>query len=251
MPAGESGRYSDGMACRRLISLWASLAVAAVGIGPGTASAATNVLAAGNPNFRSLVDTVTPSVPGLTAEVTDFDNDVTVVNHTGQTVTIQGYQGDPFARILPDGTVELNTNSPAYYLNATRYATSAVPPTATPKATPHWIVIDHAGRYEWHDHRIHLFTTKVPPQVKDQSKTTKIFDWRIPIAAGTQAGAIVGTLYWHGVSSGFPVAAIVALIAAAVLSVGFVVMVRRRRAGGGPPEPGEPPKVREPAKEAW
>lgn len=234
---------------------WLAVLVGAAGLAllPASAGAASNVLAAGNPNFRSLVDGVTPSVPGLTAEVTDFDNDVTVVDHTGQAVTIQGYQGDRYARILADGTVELNTNSPAYYLNATRYATSPVPPGATPAATPHWVTIDHAGRFEWHDHRIHLFTTKVPPQVKDQSKTTKIFDWHIPIAVGNQVGAINGTLFWHGVSSGFPTAAIVALVVVAVLAAGFVLIVRRRRgeAGGGPPESGEPPPAREPVREAW
>ena len=238
---------------RRVTWLQGLLLTAAICAVPAPAGAATNVLAAGNPNFRSLVDSVTPSVNGLTAEVTDFDNDVTVVNHTGQTVIVRGYQGDAYARILPDGTVELNTNSPAYYLDATRYATSAVPPTATATAKPSWIVIDHAGRYEWHDHRIHLFTTKVPPQVKDQSKTTKIFDWKIPIAVGAQTGAIAGTLYWHGVSSGFPIAAIIALIAAVLLAIGFVVLVRGRRQapGGGPPVAGGPPPVSEPAREAW
>jgi len=230
-----------------------AMVVVALGllVAPATASAAnSNVLAAGNPNFRSVVDQIVPSFPGLSAEITDFDNDVTVVNRTGKTVTIQGYQGDSYARVLADGTVELNTNSPAYYLDTTRYANATVPPTATPTATPHWIVIDHAGRYEFHDHRIHLFTTKVPPQVKDTSKTTKIFDWRIPITVGAQAGAIVGTLYWHGEPSGFPVAAIIALIAAALAGIGFVWTIRRRRRGGAAPsgtaEPSAPP-----VKEAW
>jgi hypothetical protein len=43
---------------------------------------------------------------------------------------------------LPDGTVEQNTGSPAYYLNQERDASVAVPKTAKAKAPPTWKVLD-------------------------------------------------------------------------------------------------------------
>ena len=50
--------------------------------------------------------------------------------------TVQGYQREPYARLLADGTVEVNRNSPAYYLNNDRTSTGKVPANAKPGATP-------------------------------------------------------------------------------------------------------------------
>ena len=50
-------------------------------------------------------------------KVVQYADRLLLTNHTGETVTVYGYQHEPYARVLADGTVELNTNSPAYYLN--------------------------------------------------------------------------------------------------------------------------------------
>ena len=53
----------------------------------------------------------------------------------------------------------------------------------------------------------------VPPQVKDEDKRTKVFDWRVPIKVGARPAALAGTLFWQPASRrGVPTAAIVALV---------------------------------------
>ena len=103
-------------------------------------------------------------------------------------MTIYGYQGEPYARVLADGTAEQNARSPATYLNQSFYGDINVPPQANAKAPPQWQVIDRTGQFEWHDHRIHYMSPAIPPQVKDQGKRTLIFDWKVPISVGAQPG---------------------------------------------------------------
>jgi hypothetical protein len=206
----------------------------------------------GNSNYRDVLNQVTPSQPGLSVQVLNYDNDLEVDNTTGKTITIDGYSHEPYAQLLGNGTVQVNENSPAYYLNQDRDATTPVPPSATPKAAPRWVTIDKTGRFEWHDHRIHLFTTAIPNQVKDKSKTTKIFAWTIPIAVGGQTGAIAGTLFWHGQTGGFPIWALISMIVVVLGGAAIVARAKRRRPADGDDEAeaqeSPPPS---PVREAW
>src|SRR4051812_1194556 len=189
----------------------------------------------GNPNYRSVIDSVSPKLPGLRLQVLNLDDRLELQNTTGKTVTVQGYQGEPYARLLGDGTVEVNRNSPAFYLNSDRTSTGTVPANATPGATPDWNVVDRAGRFQWHDHRIHWMSTVPPKQVTDKSKRTKVFAWKVPVQVGGTKGAVDGTLFWAGTSNGgAPVGAIAGLGAIALLGLGTVVLVRRRRGDAAP-----------------
>jgi hypothetical protein len=183
-----------------------------------------------NYNYRSYVTHVAPSTPGVSLQVLEFADRLILTNHSGKTVTVLGYQGEPYGRVLADGTVQVNTNSPAYFLNQNFYADVNVPAYATATATPHWTVVDRTGRLEWHDHRIHWMSPVPPPQVKDKSKRTKIFNWQVPIQVGAQKATVNGELFWipAGVNSA-PTAAIVALVALVVLGLLLVLFVRRRR----------------------
>lgn len=189
----------------------------------------------GNPNYRSTVTGLVPAVPGLAVSILNFDDRVLLINRTGRTVVVRGYDNEPYVRFLGDGTVEVNKRSSAYYLNADRLGASPVPPDAQPGATPQWTVVDKAGRYEWHDHRIHWMGKTDPVQVKDRGKRTKIFDWRLPVTAGATASAITGTLYWQPrPEGGVPAGAMVALAVLALGGLGLVVVVKRRRGARGP-----------------
>jgi hypothetical protein len=191
----------------------------------------------GNPNYRSVIDRVTPKVAGLRLQVLNLDDRLELQNTTGKTVTVRGYQGEPYARVLGDGTVQVNRNSPAFYLNNARTSTGTVPPNAKPGATPDWKVVDRAGRFQWHDHRIHWMSSIPPKQVTDKSKRTKVFDWTVPVQVGVTKGSIDGTLFWAGTTGGgAPVAAYAGLGAIALLGLGLVFVVRRRRgvADGAP-----------------
>lgn len=66
----------------------------------------------GNPDYRSTVREITPPTEGLTARVLDHDDALLVVNQSDEVVVILGDRGVPYARLLADGTVQVNTRSP-------------------------------------------------------------------------------------------------------------------------------------------
>jgi hypothetical protein len=184
----------------------------------------------GNPNYRSVINGVNPAVPGLKLQILNFDDRLQLDNRTGKTVVVRGYQNEPYLRVLGDGTVQVNHNSPAFYLNNDRTSTGKVPANAKPGATPDWQVVDRTGSYQWHDHRIHWMSSIPPQQVKDKSKRTKVFDWRVPVQVGATKASVNGTLFWQPKpGGGVPTGAIVALVVLALLGVGAVLVVRRRR----------------------
>lgn len=191
-----------------------------------------------NYNYRSNITQITPDLPGLHLEVLEFADRLLLRNQTGKTVTVYGYQNEPYARVLADGAVEVNEHSPAFYLNENFYGDVNVPSSASPTAKPDWVLVDRTGQFEWHDHRIHYMSPALPAQVKDKSKRTKIFNWQVPIAVGSKPAAVDGQLFWvpeQGTKT--PVAAIVALvlIVLAGLALVFVVRRRRRNGAGAPP----------------
>jgi hypothetical protein len=189
----------------------------------------------GNPNFRSVVKAVTPPAPGVTLDVLSLDDRLQIVNRSSQTVVVDGYNEEPYLRIRPDGTVQVNRLSPATYLNQDRFGRKPTPAFADAKAAPQWQTVDKTGRYEWHDHRIHYMARGVPPQVKDPSVRTTVFGWKVPIAVGAKRGTIAGTLFWQPKDdSGPPVAAIAGFTALLVLGAGAILVTRRRRAADRP-----------------
>jgi hypothetical protein len=207
----------------------------------------------GNPNYRSVVTQVTPSTPSLHLSVLNFDDRLLIENFSGKPVVIMGYDDKPYARVLADRTVQVNTNSPAYYLNGDRTATETVPKGLP--STPHWQTQSRSGRFEWHDHRMHWMGAQDPPQLHDKSKRTHIFDWRVPISVGGTTGKIAGTLTWVPLAGGsVPVALIggvtIVLIA---LSLGVFALRRRRfdeaATRGDAQEDGD--RGPGPAAEAW
>jgi hypothetical protein len=242
-------------AARRLLRTIAALALAlAFASGPSAAlaSAPSPAQESGNPindqgsnyNYRSNITSVSPSVPGLSLQVLEFADRLLLINHTGKTVTVYGYDGEPYARVLADGTVEQNLRSTAVYLNTNFYADVTPPASAStnPSTPPVWQVVDKTGQFEWHDHRIHWMSPVTPPQVKNKSKLTKIFNWTVPITVGAQKGTVNGELFWTPENSKTPVAAIVALVLILLAGLAVTRIVRRRRSAAAP---GAPPT------EAW
>jgi hypothetical protein len=212
----------------RLRSVVAVAALIALAVAPAASAHQ------GNPNYRSVIEGVTPQVSGVRLQILNLDDRLELQNDSGKTVVVQGYNGEPYARVLGDGTVQVNRRSPAFYLNDDRFARVKVPVSAKQDATPQWQVVDKAGRFEWHDHRIHWMSDVPPKQVTDRSKRTKVFDWKVPVQVGAQRGAVTGTLFWQPTAGGgAPVGAMAGLGAIALLGLAavVVVVVRRRRAG--------------------
>jgi hypothetical protein len=185
----------------------------------------------GNPNYRSQVRTITPAIAGVEAQVLNYDDRIELRNEGDETVVVEGYRGEPYLRFRPDGLVEVNRRSPAAYLNEDRFAKVSVPRSADPAAPPEWEVVSRTGSYDWHDHRIHWMAASPPERVRgDEETRTKIFDWKLPVAAAGHRSLIRGSLVWVGKDSGgFPLAAALSLGAAVLAGAALVVLVRRRR----------------------
>lgn len=198
----------------------------------------------GDPNFRSVTHGITPAVPGVQVEVVNYDDSLQITNRSGHTVVVEGYDGEPYARVLRDGTVQVNRRSPAAFLNDERFGGTTVPAGASATAEPRWETLDRTGRFAWHDHRMHWMGTGRPPAVKDPGTRTKIFDYEVPLGVDGRPAAISGTLFWVGEpGGGMPAWAVVALLALVAASIALVVIARRRRRARAPGDRGE--------REAW
>lgn len=192
------------------------------------APATTALAHQGNPNYRSIINGVTPQVQGVSLDILNFDDRIELTNRSSEPIVVDGYNREPYVRILADGTVQVNRLSPATYLNVDRTGEASTPAFADAKAAPQWKTIDKTGHYEWHDHRIHWMSKGLPQQVKDTKVRTKIYDWSLPVQIGDRKGAIAGTLFWQPRDdSGMPVWAIALL--AVVIAGGGAAMVRIRR----------------------
>jgi hypothetical protein len=185
----------------------------------------------GSPNFLSQVNAITPAMRGIDVTVLNRDDRLLLHNTSGKTVVIEGYENEPYARIDGDGTVSVNTDSEAYYLNEERDGQVEVPPGVDSEGPPQWREISRSGRFEWHDHRMHWMAEADPEQVEDEDVRTKIFDWRVPMRVDGRGAEITGTLFWTPVpSSGLPLPAIFGFAGLVILLCIGVVIVRRRRA---------------------
>ena len=240
-------RYGVRVVLRRLVPLLGALLLLLLSAAPadaqGTSTQPNAASESGSPindqgsnfNYRSNITSITPSVPGVSLQVLEFADRLLLTNHSGRTVTIYGYSGEPYARVLANGTAEQNVRSPATYLNTNFYADVVVPAIANPNAPPKWEVVDRTGQFEWHDHRIHWMSPVVPPEVKNKSKRTLIFNWQVPIQVGAEKGTVNGNLFWTPENSKASVAVIVLGAVIVVLGLLFVIFVRRRRARAGAP----------------
>jgi hypothetical protein len=204
-------------------------------------------------NYRTRVDRVSPAVTGLKVTTEGGDRYLVVKNDTGKTVMFPGYDGEQYLRFLPSGEVDANANSPAKYLNEIRFGTPGsvtIPISALKGGKPKWVRVASGGSYKWFDHRIHWMEKQPPSVVKDKSKQTKIFDWKVPARVGATPVPVAGTLSWvpaSSSSSGLSGGAIAAIVAIATAVLALILVLLRRRGGPATAEPRE----EKPVKEAW
>jgi hypothetical protein len=135
----------------------------------------------------------------LAVEVLGGDAFLVVRAAPGTTVMVPGYEGEPYLRIAADGTVEVNVRSPARWLNDARYGARdvQVPPQADTDAPPEWEVVARNGTYAWHDHRIHVMTPVLPPQIdRNDGTVQRVWDTVVPLEVDGQAVEVRIDLDW-------------------------------------------------------
>ncbi len=215
---------------------------------PGASAAVSQTPDITDTHYSSVLERVDPVVKGVSWKVIDLNDEIELINHSGKTVTVYGYSrsaasvaydGGPYARILPDGTVQVNEDSQAYYLNQSFFADyTNVPASATASGYPlDWVTLAKTGEFLWHDHRIHFTSPVVPTFIQQRGVDRRqfVFSWYVPIQVGSTRGYLYGKLYWNAEKSfSFPIGAIIAFIVVVLGGAALVIVVRRRR-GPAPP----------------
>jgi hypothetical protein len=168
-------------------------------------------------DYRSTVDTIEPAADGVGAEVVGGDAFLELTVDRGLEVVVTGYQGEPYLRFRPDGTVQRNRRSPATYVNDSRDAVAQVPASADPEADPEWETVADGGAYAWHDHRIHWMGSERPDGA-EPGEWTKA--WTVDIEVDGTPTRIHGTLALADGVNPLPWLALGLAVAAAVVIAG-------------------------------
>lgn len=175
-------------------------------------------------NYRSEVTSIEPFTEGVVAEVVGGDAFLQVRVERGVSVEVPGYEGEPYVRIDAEGIVEVNRNSPTYWVNEDRFGVRPVPEGASADAAPDWERVGSGGVYGWHDHRIHWMSPEPPPAV-EPAAPAEIFDWVVPLIVDGSPVQILGTLEWLPNTGPIPWALLVAAAAGAVLVRSMLLLV--------------------------
>jgi hypothetical protein len=165
-------------------------------------ASAHSVSGVGATNWKSVVTSVSPQLPGLTVKLVEDGSRLEVTNH-GPEIVVQGYEGEPYLRVGPQGVFE-NLQSPATYLNCTR-AGCAFPAGLNKDAPPQWKKISSGQTARWHDHRAHYMGTQLPPDVaQSPDKVHQEATWTVTMTQGATPIAVTGHYTWVPGASPLP-----------------------------------------------
>jgi hypothetical protein len=151
-------------------------------------------------------------------------------NQTGQSVTILGRAGEPFARLNGE-FVEANLASPTWV--EVSQSLRVVPTVkADASAPPQWRRISEGPRWSWPDFRSRPPDSELPPTTLAKGGTVVVKRWEVPLEVGSRRIEIRGitefvplTSSTSGSASGLPMAA----SALAVVAAAAVFLIRARR----------------------
>jgi hypothetical protein len=190
----------------------------------------------------------TPDIDGLSWTVHTGGLLVEVDNRSGGTLTIEGYEGEPYLRIGPDGVAH-NRRSAATYLNDERLGTVTLPPAVDRQAPAEWVAIDAEPRVRWHDHRTHWMSTRPPGFVETGPVLGTLMelemvgpvgtagdgqgrfqDWEIPRTFEGEDHVLRGVMEWHDPPPAWPwLTAALLLLAPGLVGLRRVDLVARIR----------------------
>jgi len=217
-----SPRSQPVLTLRRLAARTAVAALMALALVVSLAAPASahTVNGQGATNYHTTLDSVLPATPGLRVKMIDLGSFIQVT-WTGSThLVIEGYQGEPYLRIGPDG-VWRNKFSPATYLNQFRTYYAAVPSYASATATPDWVKLSSGRTATWHDHRTHWMGGPTPPVVLAAPHAFHhVFTWKVTMVSAGTPIVVTGTLDWIPGNNPWGWVALIAVLAVIGIVVG-------------------------------
>jgi hypothetical protein len=185
-------------------------------------------------NFTSAVTQIQPAVPGLEVKVASADGQLTLVNHTGKTVTVVGLAGEDYLRVTPSGAEE-NTSALTAAINKAGPGDGATPQQLAGAAAgagqaATWVKRGEQPTITWKDYRVMWTNKQRPPIVAaDPHNAHKVFSWAVNLKVGSQPVLVLGDVTWTGTPWVSTLQLVVLGIAVLVLAlVGWVLMQRRR-----------------------
>lgn len=117
-----------------------------------------------------------------------------LINLGQRPVTVLGKEGEPFARIGPDG-VEVNLRSPTYFDD--RLARGSVPELpADADAAPRWRRVERQARFAWLDTRALYERGRPPQEIAEGGREVVLRNWTVPLQAGGRRVDLRGTTSW-------------------------------------------------------
>jgi hypothetical protein len=151
-------------------------------------------------------------------------------NQTGETITILGRDGEPFARLNGE-FVEANLASPTWV--EVSQSLRVVPTVkADASAPPQWRRISEGPRWSWPDFRSRPPDTELPPTTLAKGGSVVVKRWAVPLEVGSRRLDIRGITEFvplnpsiNGSASGLPLAA----SAFAVVAAAAFFLIRARR----------------------
>ncbi len=205
-------------------------------------------------NWQTTITSGAHPAVGVSVKV-DADGRLTLTNVSDRTVTVMGYEDEPYLMIGPEGLFR-NRRSPATYLNTTNTASTSVPATADASAAPDWVHLSADRQVAWHDHRTHWMGGSPPPMVAESPRDHHvIYDrWEVPLSVDDHRTQVVGQLTWIpapspitpllvavavGVAAALTASTVLGLrlTGLAVLAIGFAHVIGSSAAVANPPSP--------------
>jgi hypothetical protein len=174
-------------------------------------------------NYETVLQGVTPHVPGLELRIVDLGTKVELTNRGHTAVLVLGYDGEPYLRVGPRGVFE-NERSPATYLNRSTTITGKPPARADAQASPEWRQVSSGTTASWHDHRAHFMGGDDPPEVARAPGERHVVDnFKIPMRVGSEAVVARGQIVYVPPPSPWP------WVVGAILLAALVFLLARTR----------------------
>jgi hypothetical protein len=153
---------------------------------------------------------------GITVDIDDDGSRLVLRNGTDREVTVEGYSGEPYLRIGPDGVFR-NEVSPATFWNQRESTDVAPPPEYDAEAEPRWERIAQEPVATWHDHRPHYMGA-----APEGGGAQVVKRWDVPLRLAGEDGTVVvsGLIRYLPPPSPWPYVIGAVLLAGAVVTAG-------------------------------